>query len=312
MDGERSNRQSVRTGWQQMERFYFARYALCIGTAAALLSACAGSSPGVMLSGVTTSDRAPTGSQTFTYTGAEQTFKVPTGISSITVDVYGAAGFGSKPKKTARGGRTKATIPVTPSETLYVFVGGQGPSGGFNGGGTGGCTGYDGRYTGGGASDVREGGDGLSNRIVVAGGGGGHGDAEFRGGPGGDLTGGMGSGGPPDGQRGRGGSGGTQSQGGVGGAGGNYGGNAGSAGTLGAGGGGGQGGLYIHCGGGGGGGYYGGGGGGSGSAGEGSVGGGSGGAGGGGSSYAEPGATGLAIWQGWKTATGNGTIIFNW
>jgi hypothetical protein len=242
---------------------------------------------------------------TFSYTGGQQGFKVPSGVRAVTVNAYGAAGLPSL-KTPALGGRTRATIPVTQGETLYVFVGGQN---GYNGGGT--TSGCANTTAGAGASDVREGGSELSNRIIVAGGGGGLGRSP-RGGFGGGLVGGKGGGAPPGVHRGQAGSGGTQTAGGSGGPGGSYYGNAGSSGTLGVGGSGGQGNLYDRqwCGGGGGGGYYGGGGGGSGSIGDGAGGGGSGG--GGGSSYAEPNAKGVQMWQGYVTATANGSIVFTW
>lgn len=264
-------------------------------------------------------------SRTFAYTGDEQSFSVPSGVTSIEVLADGAAGAGDavKTKGISRGGRTHAIVTVTPSEKLYIFVGGQGSAsaGGFNGGGNGGsdpnCRSNNCSFGGGGASDVRQGGDGWNNRILVAGGGGGHGYKEFAGGLGGSKVGGTGHGGPPGGQRGQGGLGGNQKQGGSGGAGGLGFGNPGSAGMRGIGGAGGDadytsGNHYINCGGGGGGGYYGGGGGGSGSKGSGSFGGGSGGAGGGGSSYVERSAKGVQMWQGWTTDTGDGVVVFSW
>ena len=69
---------------------------------------------------------------------------------------------------------------------------------------------------------------------------------------------------------------------------------------------------YGPAGGGAGGGYYGGGGGGAGVTFELGSEGGAGGGGGGGSSYIEPSAHRFASWQGWKKATGNGLIVFNW
>ena len=106
----------------------------------------------------------------FEYTGAEQSFKVPVGVTAIEVDALGAAGAGHQKGYLGipgHGGRVKATIPVKPGQTLRIFVGGSGsyPSRGFNGGG-------DGAYRGGGATDVRDGNE-LSDRILVAGGGGG-------------------------------------------------------------------------------------------------------------------------------------------
>ena len=252
-------------------------------------------------------------SRTFHYTGSEQSFEVPSGVTAIKIVADGAAGASYSPEKVARGGRTQATVTVSPHSTLYVFVGGEGSfgSGGFNGGG---AVPGSGGYGGGGASDVRQGGDGLSDRIVVAGGGGGSGDRNQHGGPGGGLTGKNGSG-PTHGTRGGGGGGGTQSAGGAGGTAGVTGGNPGAPGELGVGGTGGQNGAYSSRssgnGGGGGAGYYGGGGGGGGgyeSCGPAFTGGG----GGGGSSYIESSARGIGMYQGWKTDTGNGQVVFSW
>ena len=340
-----------------MRSLYFSRYVLSSCVAAAMLAGCGGSQPPIETAGTTAQTRAvavlapctasnstngavplftrslsnrsrflhpsdvrnASKSKTFYYTGAEQSFKVPSGVTSINVVADGAAGAS---ERFGLGGRTQATISVTPHETLYVFVGGQGSttSGGFNGGG--GVPGAGG-YGGGGASDVREGSDGLSDRILVAGAGGGPGAAgqggrgapTKAGGAGGGPTGGQGTGGTGKSKHGGGGGGGSQSQGGSGGAGGYYSGYPGSPGALGSGGTGGQNGSYSSesdgNGGGGGGGYNGGGGGG---------GGGSlqcgppvdGGGGGGGSSYAESSATGVKMYQGWKYDTGNGLVVFSW
>lgn len=130
-------------------------------------------------------------SQTFNYTGSVQTFVVPACVTSIHADVRGAqGGAGSSGSGTGGlGGRAQANINVTPGETLYVYVGGQGgaPTGGWNGGGQGVGTGSG----GGGASDIRRGGQSLNDRIIVAGGGGG--GAQGNGGAGGGATGGQGS-----------------------------------------------------------------------------------------------------------------------
>jgi hypothetical protein len=141
---------------------------------------------------------------TFNYTGSVQTYTVPVGVTSITVDVYGAqGGFGyNVPAVTpGLGGRVQATLAVTPNEVLNIYVGGQGGPGGttvggtagYNGGGTGG--GWPGGRSGGGgggASDIRQGGTALSNRVVIASGGGGTGvnhSSGDAGGNGGGLTG---------------------------------------------------------------------------------------------------------------------------
>jgi hypothetical protein len=185
---------------------------------------------------------------TFAYTGAAQTFVVPVGVTSITVECWGAAGGNDGGSNTVgAGGYLKATIAVTPGETLNLYVGGSGGTlnGGWNGGGNGGGTGTYGGG-GGGASDVRRGGTALSNRVIVGGGGGGVGYMiPGNGGSGGGSTGvqggGMGGGG-----------GGSQTAGGAG----------VGAGTAGSFGNGGTGGISNpQTGGGGGGGYYGGGGG---------------------------------------------------
>jgi hypothetical protein len=67
-------------------------------------------------------------------------------------------------------------LPVVPGERLAIFVGGtpSGPAGGYNGGGSGvastsGYSGYFDSYGGGGATDIREGGSALRDRILVAG-----------------------------------------------------------------------------------------------------------------------------------------------
>ena len=77
---------------------------------------------------------AGTGSQTFNYTGGQQTFTVPNGVTEVGMAVYGAQGS-SQYGNGALGGYASGKLAVTPGELLYVFVGGES---GFNGGGTGG------------------------------------------------------------------------------------------------------------------------------------------------------------------------------
>jgi hypothetical protein len=236
--------------------------------------------------GVRPSSAAPV-TRTFEFTGQAQSFVVPAAVCRVTVDAFGAQGGAetfATPTPGALGGRTTATVAVTPGETLLVLVGGKGGdggareefegleevpggSGGFNGGGNGGngvaspLGNGSGGGGGGGASDVRR--TGLGDRLVIAAGGGGHGGfsgdpGEGDGGPGGGLLGGNGAGGGVA----TGGTGGTATAGGTGGLAG------GSNGSLGTGGNGG--GLVVlnmtltnGGGGGGGAGLYGGGGGGS-------------------------------------------------
>ena len=109
--------------------------------------------------------------QTFNATGAMQTFTVPVGVTSVTIDIAGAqGGLGGT---SAKGGRLQCTLTVTIGQVLNLYVGKQGirsSSGGWNGGGGGG---FFSSYQGGDASDIRIGGTDLSNRVIVAGGGGG-------------------------------------------------------------------------------------------------------------------------------------------
>ena len=135
----------------------------------------------------------------FAYTGAPQTWTVPYGVTSATFNLYGAQGHGFGPGSAARGGEggwAKKTFSVTPNTQIIVRVGGEGGTwtGGFNGGGYG-------ARGGGGATDIRIGGDSLADRVLIAGGGGGGGfsclaggvTAIAVGGYGGGLTGGSGN-----------------------------------------------------------------------------------------------------------------------
>ncbi len=138
----------------------------------------------------------------FAYSGAMQTWVVPADVSLATFVLSGAqGGVGNNSFVTAGlGGRTTATMAVTPGSTVYLFVGGAGTSsaGGWNGGGANSSgAAYGGG--GGGATDLRIGGTNLSDRVLVAGGGGGAGSCNVGaadstpGGAGGGLTGGNGT-----------------------------------------------------------------------------------------------------------------------
>lgn len=196
---------------------------------------------------------------TFKNTGGEQKFVVPAGVVSVNVLAIGGQGATDGGIEGGDGAEVTAELPVTPGETLYINVGGDGTvsAGGFNGGAAGGVHGGG----GGGATDIRT----LSSvfgllthdtRILIAAGGGG------AGGPGGTTAGKGGAGGQPgeteSGFAGEGGTAGGVTEGGTGGGGCHE---KGAAGGLGEGG---QGGNSENegAGGGGGGGLYGGGGGG--------------------------------------------------
>ncbi|MCW3122311.1 MAG: C-terminal target protein, partial [Flavipsychrobacter sp.] len=142
-----------------------------------------------------------TAQTTFNYTGAVQTYVVPSGVTSLTIDAVGASGgysysgYGAQGK----GGRVQCSMAVTAGQVLNFFVGGQGDngvgtSGGVNGGWNGGGNSsvYNFGAGGGGATDIRYGGTALSNRVIVAsaGGGGGYNCSSGNdGGNGGGLTG---------------------------------------------------------------------------------------------------------------------------
>ncbi|QIE58286.1 HYR domain-containing protein [Rasiella rasia] len=125
--------------------------------------------------------------ETFDFTGAMQTFTVPSGVTSISIEAFGGAGQDMiiedfDPSIGGLGGQASGDLAVTPGDVLTIFVGGEGVDGigGFNGGGVGGfgtpSTGTGGfAGSGGGASDVRLGGMTLADRVIVAGGGGGGG-----------------------------------------------------------------------------------------------------------------------------------------
>ncbi len=315
------------------------RFVLNACVAAAMLAGCGGSQTMNVTPTIVDPPALPH-HLTFRYTGKGQSFIVPTGVKSIRVVARGAGGGAPGASgEGADGGRLFAVIPVTPSEILYVFVGGRGTkrAGGFNGGGDPGTDYYNYTFGGGGASDVREDGSALADRVLVVGGGGGKGDpveqepCGSQGGSGGGLEGASGVAGcrgAGGSQGGGAGGGGTQSQGGFGGAGGASGsgsgldGGPGSNGVFGSGGGGGKGGYSGYSsssnltegggGGGGGGGYYGGGGGGGGGAVDEPVPSAAGGGGGGGCSFAESRATHVKMWQGWYNASGNGLVVFSW
>ena len=210
---------------------------------------------------------------TFTYTGSNQTFTVPSTITpaSVTLYIWGAGGGGNTNYGGA-GAMVQGILPVTSGETLTIVVGQGGTIDGSTtyGGGGAGAGIYGGTvgigYTnngpfptanagsGGGRSAIQRGGTDPTNDIVVAGGGGGGtyfssdrgGAATFSG------TANPGTGGLP-------GLGGTQSAGGAGGGTGTYG--QGLGGSRGIGGNTYNNNIY-NGGGGGGGGYWGGGGGG--------------------------------------------------
>jgi uncharacterized protein YhjY with autotransporter beta-barrel domain len=243
---------------------------------------------------------------TFSFTGSNQTFTVPAGVTSITMEGFGAAGGDNEAGDGSggNGGYLKSTITVTPGDVLTIVVGKGGgindePFGDGGQGGTGARPfGNPAAGSGGGATYVE---NSSNETLFVIGAGGGAGGAGLMdqgadGGAGGGLIGGDGfvafGGGAP-------GEGGSQDSGGAGG---------GSPGASLAGGDGSNFLMRMDEGGGGGGGagYFGGGGGDSGFMNE------PGSGGGGGSSFVIAGSTDTTNTQGHASAIGNGSITFTY
>lgn len=118
----------------------------------------------------------------FAYSGAAQTYAVPSGVSSVIVDLWGGAGGNGNyisGNWSGAGGHLRATFAVAPGDILKLEVGGGGQGGvkAANGGAGGWPDGG-----GGGRGDTGNGGGGGSTRfyindvlMAVAGGGGGGG-----------------------------------------------------------------------------------------------------------------------------------------
>ena len=131
-------------------------------------------------------------STTYSYTGSNQTFTVPTGLTSFVVDIKGAGG-GNQGNAGAggNGGRTQGTRTATAGQSYIIIVGEKGKlsSGSSFGGG--------GSYTAGNGNGG--GGGGLSgifltsythgNSVAIAGGGGGGAYGGATGGHGGGTSG---------------------------------------------------------------------------------------------------------------------------
>lgn len=140
-------------------------------------------------------------SYTYFYVGTMQTYVVPACVPTLTIETWGAQGGQdlNVGYNTNFGGYASAVFTVTQGMVLNIYVGGQATStlGGYNGGGNGYINPWNAGIGkgGGGASDVRIGGTGLANRVIVAGGGGGGGSDSgiwgnwVMGGAGGGLTG---------------------------------------------------------------------------------------------------------------------------
>lgn len=116
-----------------------------------------------------------------TFQGSSETYEV--GVTGkYLIKLWGASGGGNS-SMSGKGGYTEGYVNLNAGDILYFYVGGQGQmstngakaNGGFNGGGDSGVSTSNFAGSGGGATDVRLNGNQLSNRILVAGGGGGAG-----------------------------------------------------------------------------------------------------------------------------------------
>jgi Glycine rich protein/IPT/TIG domain len=153
--------------------------------AVALIGGLVGSGAEVVVAGSTTQAGATTPSPcpapvvsgatatvTCAYTGADQGWTVPAGVTEATFAVYGAQGGGAVAGQGGLGGEARATFSVTPGSALTVAVGGAGGAPGQE---------NDGVFGGGGAAVAAGGGGGASTvsngaaDLIVAGGGGGEG-----------------------------------------------------------------------------------------------------------------------------------------
>lgn len=115
--------------------------------------------------------------QIFDFTGSDQSFTVPIGVTHVTVKSWGAGGGGgiAAGGSGGAGGYAQGTIPVNPGDVLTIIVGGAGvnkstvPT--YGGGGAGGADRFGGFIggSGGGRSSVAL----NSTEVIIAGGGGG-------------------------------------------------------------------------------------------------------------------------------------------
>lgn len=231
----------------------------------------------------------------FTYTGGNQSFTVPSGVTSLVIRCRGSQGNSDGSSAGGLGAEVMAHFPVTPGTQFDVVVGGFSGNTPWPNGGAAGVAGAFAAKCGGGSSSVVVNGDPFSSSLIVAGGGGGSGDGSASkpnpaGGHGGYLTGGNSLGdGAGNGH------GATVGAGGTGGPGTDGAANAGGAGES-------NGNSFDFAGGGGGGGWYGGEGGSLGVGGNGQSGG------GGGSGHVDGTATGVTSID--NSVSGTGTILF--
>ena len=93
------------------------------------------------------------------------TYTVPDNVEQLFIECWGGGSQTADGEYVAEGGYAAGLLDVTPGETLHYYEGEFGDT----------------DPQAGGASDVRQGGDTLDDRVIVAGGAGGAGDVRFAG-----------------------------------------------------------------------------------------------------------------------------------
>jgi hypothetical protein len=106
----------------------------------------------------------------FSYTGSDQTWTAPSGLTTATIYVWGAGGGGGSSSTGGSGGYAAGTLAVTSGTTYTVIVGGGG-GGTTTGGWSGGGGGLSGLFTG--STMLPYNSTGRARSIIIAGGGGG-------------------------------------------------------------------------------------------------------------------------------------------
>src|SRR4051812_30416216 len=109
--------------------------ALAAGTAAAAA---------LLFPAIADAGTAPTPNDTFTFSGAAETFTVPDHVCAILVHAIGAEGGddGFAIVEGGIGGEIESSIGVSPGDSLTIGVGGRGGDGEFTGDDPGGAGGF--------------------------------------------------------------------------------------------------------------------------------------------------------------------------
>jgi hypothetical protein len=107
----------------------------------------------------------PSGTRSFTYTGTNQSYTVPSGMTSIAVSLWGAGGGGG-----GVGAYISGNMPVTPADVLTIVVGNGGQYNALSAFGGGGASANGSSGGGGGASYIS---NQTTTLLACAGGGGG-------------------------------------------------------------------------------------------------------------------------------------------